>query len=89
MKATALEQNIVLQNREHIVISGTKDVENYDENHISLSTELGGLLIEGDDLKIINLCVQSGELEVRGYISALIYTDLPREKDGFFARLFR
>ena len=82
-------QNISLEGRHRLKISGVEDVENYDENLITVNTLLGTLSVEGDQLKILNLSMESGELAVEGNISALIYTDIPKATGGFFGRFFR
>ena len=84
-------QNISLEGRQKLKITGTQNVENYDENFITVCTALGTLSVEGEQLKILNLNVQSGELSVEGKISALIYNDTPKSSSssGFFGRFFR
>ena len=47
-------QNIVLENREKLNITGIVDVLSFDDQIIIIETELGLLTIKGEDLKINN-----------------------------------
>jgi hypothetical protein len=47
-------QNIMLENREKMSISGVIDVESFNDECIIVDTELGVLIIRGEDLHIIN-----------------------------------
>ena len=48
-------QNLVLENRNKLSISGVKDVLSFDDQVVIMETELGLLTIKGIDLKINNL----------------------------------
>ena len=82
------QHNLILEGRERLSVSGVSDVSGYDENLISLSTARGDLTIKGAELHIERLCLDTGELNVRGRISELIYEE-PAVTAGFWSRLFR
>ncbi|MBQ1518730.1 MAG: YabP/YqfC family sporulation protein, partial [Ruminococcus sp.] len=46
-KNTSSEQNLILENRKKLNISGITDVDSFDEKTISLYTQLGELTIQG------------------------------------------
>ena len=48
-------QNIVLENREKLSISGVLDVLSFDDQIVIVETELGLLTIKGENLKINKL----------------------------------
>ena len=79
---------ISLENRENLVLSGIKEVDNYDENIINLCTEMGRLIIKGRNLNIKKLNLEFGDLEVDGEISSLVYSD-EKSNGGIFSRLFK
>lgn len=86
---TAKSQNIVtLENRSGLTVTGVNDVDSFDENSIVAYTDYGQLTIQGSSLNIKRLSVESGELDVEGSISSLIYTE-NRPREGFFKKLFR
>lgn len=85
-----MPQNIILEDRERLSVSGVLDVESFCEDKILLETTLGFLEISGNDLKMNKLSVDSGELSIEGDISSVNYTDESREQKGsLISRLFR
>jgi sporulation protein YabP len=84
-------QNVCIENREKLNISGVRDVVSFDENTILLNTELGGLVIKGTGLHINKLSVEDGNLNIEGYIIACSYTDKVdyKKKTGFFSSIFK
>ena len=74
-KKNNLFQNIVLENREKLNITGILDVFNFDDQIIIVETELGLLTIKGVDLKINKLSIDTSDIIVDGKISSLIYSE--------------
>ena len=68
-------QNIVLENREKLNITGILDVFSFDDQIIIVETELGLLPIKGNDLKINKLSIDTSDFVVDGKINSLIYSD--------------
>lgn len=68
-------QNIIIESREKMLITGVRDVVSFNENGVKLNTTLGALLIRGEDMSVDKLNVQTGELNVRGHVSGLVYSD--------------
>ena len=64
-------QNIVLENREKLSISGVLDVLSFDDQIIIVETELGLLTIKGEDLRINKLSIDTSETIVNGNIMLL------------------
>lgn len=86
----SIPQNVILEDREHLNISGVLDVEEFCEDKITLETTLGFLEVSGTDLKMNKLSVESGELTIEGEISSIIYTEeSTTQKGSFISRLFR
>ena len=84
-------QNLILENRKKLSISGVSDIESFDEESIVLYTELGTLNIKGNSLHINRLSVESGDVEVAGEIDSMAYTDDDAKTKGFgiFGKLFK
>ena len=78
---------IVLEERERLMISGVEEVESFDENTIWLSTAWGDLEVQGEDLHIEKLSLDGGDLKVEGRVHALIYQESRREKGDLLSRL--
>ncbi|MBZ4645083.1 MAG: hypothetical protein PWR27_1244 [Petroclostridium sp.] len=88
----AVTQNLVMENREKLSVTGVIDVESFDEEGIILHTELGVLIIKGEELHINKLDIDSGELAIEGDISSCTYTDEDNMKSkglGFLGKMFR
>ena len=54
-------QNIVLENREKLNITGILDVLSFDDQMIIIETELGLLTIKGENLKINKLSLDTSD----------------------------
>ncbi len=89
MSEERVNQNIILEGRRKITVSGVTDVESFDESSISLVTELGILLVRGEGIKIEKLCLDSGEIVATGDFYLAEYTADEPQKAGFIKRLFR
>ena len=68
-------QNLVLENRNKLSISGVKDVLSFDDQVVIMETELGLLTIKGENLKINKLSIDTQEVIVEGEINNLGYSD--------------
>ena len=79
---------VVLEDREHLTISGVEEVESFDESTIVMLTSRGTLVVRGEELHIEKLSLDGGDLRVEGSIDSLTYEDGGRERGGLFSRLF-
>ena len=52
-------QNLILENREKLSISGVIDVLSFDDQIVILETELGMLTTKGEDLRINKLSIDT------------------------------
>ena len=59
----------------HNSISGVEDVESFDEQEIVMRTSGGCLVICGEELSISRLSVDSGDVNVQGYLTELRYEE--------------
>jgi len=82
----SVKQNIVMENRERLKISGVNDVECFNEDSITALTELGRLLIKGTNLKVSSLNLENSELCVEGYINQLEYAEKKKRKSSRFGK---
>ena len=73
-------QNVVLENREKLSISGVLDVLSFDDQVVIVETELGLLTVKGDNLRINKLSLDTSEVIVEGDISCLAYSEKNQEK---------
>lgn len=89
-KTVKQNHNMILEDRKSLSISGITDVDSFDEREISLYTQLGELTVQGRELHIDAMSVETGDMKITGDIWALIYGD--KDKKGpisALGRLFR
>lgn len=86
-----VRHQLVLAERERLTLDGVTHVESFDDREIVLDTELGGLIVQGEDLHIKELNLEKGNLLVSGFIQSVEYLgeSLGKRGKGFLARLFR
>jgi sporulation protein YabP len=75
-------QNVILENRGKLNVSGVVDVLNFDDQTITIDTELGLLIVKGTDLRLNKFNLDNTELIVEGEINSLIYNDKGYGKKG-------
>lgn len=85
-------QNIIIENREKMSISGVIDVESFNDECVIVDTELGVLVIRGEDLHINKLNLDNSELAIEGDIISCEYSDRESSKSkgfGFLSKMFK
>lgn len=85
-----LNHNIVMENREKVIITGIIDIHSFDDELVLTETEMGILTIKGRDLKMNKLNLDNTELVVEGQIGMLQYNDVDSmKKGGMFNKIFK
>lgn len=84
-------QNLILESREKLNISGALDVLSFDDQIVIIETHLGMLTVKGEDLRINKLNIDSEEVIVDGNISSLCYSDkgFDKKDSGFLSKIFK
>ncbi|MCF0126419.1 MAG: sporulation protein YabP [Clostridia bacterium] len=72
---TGIIQNLILENRGKLNVSGVLDVLSFDDEVVIVETELGLLTIKGENLRINKLSIDTSEVIVEGDITSLVYSD--------------
>ena len=85
------QHKVVMVNRKNCSLSGVTDVIAFDEKEVVLETQMGTLLIKGDNMHIKRLTLDQGEVEIDGSIDAYLYSGkkVREERESLFGRLFR
>lgn len=78
MAETILPHKLCLNERKELTLTGATEVVSFDETAVVLRTNLGTLLIQGQELQLKTLSLEGGQVAVAGQISALIYEE-PRQ----------
>ena len=89
---TNVVQNLILENRKKLSVSGVNDVLSFDDQVVMIESELGLLRVKGENLRINKLSIDTSEVIVEGEISFLSYSDKELEKQksgGFMSKIFK
>lgn len=89
--STGVIQNLILENRGKLSISGVNDVLSFDDQVVMVETELGLLTVKGEGLRINKLSIDTSEVIVEGDISYLAYSDKEMEKNktSIISKIFK
>ena len=87
---TGVLQNLILENREKLNVSGVNDVLSFDDQVVIMETELGLLTVKGENLKINKLNIDTTEIIVEGTINNLTYSEHQvKSEGGIFGKIFK
>ena len=84
--------SISIQERKNILITGVKKIDSFDEEEFLLETNMGYIVIKGEDLEIVKLDTYQGNVSIKGKINSLIYMESSNKKDkenSIFNKLFK
>ena len=86
-----VSHSIKLLERNAIFISGTKKVNNFNENEFFVNTVMGPINIKGSGLELIKLDTNDGNICIKGKINSVSYLDDENgvKENGFFSKLFK
>ncbi len=69
------QHELTLTNRSRFLASGVLQVISFDDGEILLETQLGTLVLRGEDMHITHLDLTAGEIAVQGSIIAAEYRE--------------
>ena len=75
-------QELHLENREALSLSGVLDILGFEDTNLLVRTELGDLNIDGNDLRVKELSLESGRLLLQGKIDGIYYISSSEKKKG-------
>ena len=82
-------QNVIIENRKRLNISGVKEVSSFDDETVLLDTALGKMTVKGEGLHIESFNTVTGDLTAVGKVYAVVYMTDAKVTGGFLSRLFR
>jgi sporulation protein YabP len=85
------EHQVKIKNRKELEITGVKEVDSFDNEEFLLQTEMGYLVVRGENLHMKNLDVDEGSVAIKGRVYELSYIDQNQgdKAKGFFSKLFK
>lgn len=83
-------QNVILENRKKLTLTGIKDVLSFDDEIIVVESELGLINIKGMDLKVNKISVETGDVIIEGTIKMIEYSDKDNfSKQSLMSKIFK
>ena len=74
-KRFASKHKIIVEKRQRALITGIIDVMSFDDEMVATDTEMGVLIIRGQNLHVNSLNLEKGELEIDGEVESLNYEE--------------
>ena len=81
-----------MANRKTINISSVKKIESFNEKEFLLETNMGYMVIKGNDLEIVKLDTYQGDVAIKGKIDSINYSESMNKKnkeESIFNKLFK
>ncbi|MGN1331070.1 MAG: sporulation protein YabP [Clostridia bacterium] len=83
-------QNVILENRKKLTLTGIKDVLSFDDEIIVVESELGLINVKGNDLKVNKISVETGDVIIEGIIKMIEYSDKDNlSKESLISKIFK
>lgn len=82
-----LPHKLTLTERSALTVTGVSEVVSFDEHTVVLRTNLGTLIVQGENLQLKQLTLEGGDVAVEGEISSLVY-EQTRARGSLISRLF-
>lgn len=76
-----LDGKLTMEGRRKLTLTGATEVVRFDEELVELNTELGSVVIEGADMKLKCLSLDTGTVVVEGELRSFAYEE-PRRRRG-------
>lgn len=83
------KQNILIEDRKLLKLSGVEQVDSFNDNTIVLSTVKGRLSIKGEELNVSKLNLDEGKVEIDGLINSLNYLSKEGEPKNLIGKIFK
>ena len=87
-----LNHAVQINERQSIVLTGVKKLDNFDSKEFFLDSVMGYVLIKGEGLELIKLDTFQGTLSIKGKINSLNYLESEGKKpfkEGMISKLFK
>lgn len=82
--------NIIMEGRRKMSVSGVTEVGNFNEEKITLDTDMGTLSVTGENLHINKLSVETGDVEIEGTVNSFSYSERGSARSaGFLSKILK
>lgn len=88
-KVSFKNQNILIEDRNRVTITGVEQVESFNDNTIILITIKGGMTVKGENLNVGKLNLDEGNIKIDGIINGIIYNDKDVQRGNIIGKIFK
>lgn len=89
-KVNFKNQNILVEDRNRVTITGVEQVDSFNDNTIILRTIKGGMVIKGEGLNVGKLNLDDGNIKIDGIINGISYIDKElSQKGNIIGKIFK
>lgn len=91
IETNSVNHIVNINERKSIVITGVKKIESFDNEEFLLNSNLGPILLKGENLEMIKLDTLEGNVSIKGKINSFQYLDSVEKgkESGIFNKLFK
>lgn len=85
-------QVVTLKNRKNLEITGIKKIESLNSEEFFIHTNLGEMLVRGEQLEMQHLDIEKGILWINGLVYSIEYVESlkkSKNKGNFLGKLFK
>ena len=90
-KTLITSHNVKILDRNFIELSGIKKIDSFNDEEFLLESIIGNIDIKGENLEIIKLDTNDGNVKIKGKINALNYLEEKSKlkEESFVSKLFK
>ncbi len=81
--------DIKIENRKRISLTGVKRLISFNNLEFVIESKLGTIELKGNNLELLKLDTNDGNLIIKGLFNSLEYTDDKKRDMSFLAKLFK
>ncbi len=91
IETNSVNHIVNINERKSIVITGVKKIESFDNEEFLLNSNLGPILLKGENLEMIKLDTLEGNVSIKGKINSFQYLDSVEKgkESSIFNKLFK
>ena len=91
IESSTFSHLVNINERKNITITGIKNIESFDSEEFILISNLGTILLKGQNLEIIKLDTIEGKVSIKGEINSLAYVDDIKgsKETSLFSKIFK
>lgn len=88
METQSMNHVVKMVDRKSIIISGIKRIINFDDKQFALESNMGDIIIKGEELEMIKLDTIDGNVSIKGSIDSIIYSNI-KSNESLITKLFK